>query len=718
MLPPRGRGVLVVVGVALVAGIFVVAPPLNSFQGLSIDALTALRWRLLGNIHSPGSSPSVVIAIDEESYRTPPFANSPNLTWTREIGRVVDSVIEGGAKVVGFDVIFPTSIEQAEVPFGEGTLGERVRGFDRDFLRSLATGARAGKLVLGQVQHQSDPIRPSPGQRIAVGQQRNIRALNAYSDNDEVIRRLPLSFVIDGEQSPSMAVELAARAQNAVPEFGNNGLLSIAGYQIPSTTPNTMTLNFAGGGGDIPTFSLADLRACAEKDDLEFFRRHFNGKVVLVGTVLDVEDRKITSKRYATGIEGGLQERCALPQKTGAAQFSRNTIAGVYIHATAINNIIQRDALSELGQSGRGLISLIFAVIAAIIALRFTPIVSAAGFVALAAAWTVGATLAMQYATVLPLFEPLMAGFAALIVMTGYRFIVTDKDKRLLRKSFALYLAPQLIDKMMESSAPPSLGGELRTVTIFFSDIAGFTELSERMKPTDLVAMMNAYLSEMTTIIESHQGFVDKYVGDAIVAVFGAPLDDPEHAKNAVLAAMACRKRLQELNDDPAALYGNRLHQRIGLHTGEALVGNIGSQRRFNYTVIGDAVNLASRLEGANKYFGTSIVASGATVRGTGQEFQWRELDTINVKGRAQSLAIFEPISEMRKADAGVAQTIASYARGLQNWRARNFAEAAECFSASAQTDPPSAFFLRRAREFIKNPPDGRWEAVYYLEGK
>src|SRR5262249_41684517 len=161
------------------------------------------------------SSHAVVGAVDEETFRRPPFEGSPGVTWTPEIGRVLSAIIDGGAKVVGFDIIFPTSIEQSTVPFGDETLGARLRGFDRDYLRALALAARSGKLVLGQVQHKDNPVLPSPGQRAAVGFGRNIRPLNVYTDPDGVVRRVPLVFRVDGEPVPSMAAELAARATGA-----------------------------------------------------------------------------------------------------------------------------------------------------------------------------------------------------------------------------------------------------------------------------------------------------------------------------------------------------------------------------------------------------------------------------------------------------------------------------------------------------------------------
>ena len=178
MDPVRLRAAAAGVLIALSAGLVAASPALDGLRGFSIDVLTMLRWRAFGDAHPPASSPAVVVALDEETFRTPPFEGSPSVTWTPEIGRVLTAIIDGGAKVVGFDIIFPTSIEQSAVPFGDETLGARLRGFDRDYLRALALGARAGKVVLGQVQHQDNPVLPSPGQRAAVGFGRNIRALN------------------------------------------------------------------------------------------------------------------------------------------------------------------------------------------------------------------------------------------------------------------------------------------------------------------------------------------------------------------------------------------------------------------------------------------------------------------------------------------------------------------------------------------------------------
>ena len=714
----RKRDTLAALAIALTVGVLFASPLFDAVHGLSIDLLTALRWEVFGKRYDPAASPAVAIVIDEESFNAPPFKGSPILTWTREIGRVLSATIEGGAKVVGFDIIFPTLIEQSEIPFGDEMLGARLHGFDRDFLRALALGARAGKVVLGEALHRDQPILPSPGQRIAAGHDRNIRALNTYNDPDNVVRRLPLTLPGAGAPAASMAVELASRALGVAPEIGPDGRMTLAGYRIPSAVANTMALNFQGGGDDIPTFSFADLYACGEKDDKEFFRRHFDGKVVLFGTLLETEDRRVTSKRLATGREGARGPRCALPTPPATPKFTRNSIAGVYVHTTGVNNLIRGDALVELGRVANGLITVAFAAMTALAAIVLSPFGAILVYLGLAAAWTAAATIAFMQALALPLIEPFVAGLAALTATVGYRFIMADKDERFLRATFGLYLAPQVIEKMLASNKLPALGGEMRDVTVFFSDIAGFSSIAETMTPGALVALMNEYLSAMTDIIETQGGYVDKYIGDSVVAVFGAPVADADHARHAVRAALLCQTRLEAMNRDAVAFEGHYLGHRIGLNSGEALVGNIGSRRRFNYTVMSDAVNLASRLEGANKYFGTCIIASETTVKLTGAAFAWRELGAIRVRGRSQPVRIYDPLAERGGETAEQTARAAIYAEGLACWRARDFVGAVRCFARIADIDPPAALFLRRAELLATQPPGPEWEPVFTLEGK
>ncbi|MBR0724723.1 adenylate/guanylate cyclase domain-containing protein [Bradyrhizobium manausense] len=710
------RDIVAAILIGLVAGAAVTSPPLQRLQGLSLDILTALRWKLIGDRRDPATSPVVVVAIDGETYDTPPFKGSPTQTWTREIGRVLGGITEGGAKVIGFDVIFPSSIEQSEIPFGDTSFGSRVRGFDRDYLIALRRLSDSGKLVLGEILSNDHPDRPDRAQQLAV--KNNIRALNVHTDPDNVIRRTPLSFLIEGQPVPAMAVELAARSLGLEPETGPAGVTSLSGYTIPGTPPNTLTLNFRGMGRDIPAYSFADLRACIEKGDTDFFHRAFDGKIVLLGSVLTFEDRKLTSMHLSRAHDGRPAARCALPAPAGAAREVRSGIAGVFVHATAVRNLIEHDAITELGSPLRLILAIVFAAIAACAACLLAPTGAAITWFALTVTYTAVAVATFTHAVALPLTEPVLAGLAALAMMIGYRFVIADREERFLRKSFAFYLAPEVIDSMVASGKMPVLGGEMRNITMFFSDLSGFSSIAEKMAPAELVALMNEYLSAMTDIIEGHGGYVDKYIGDSIVAMFGAPADDPDHARHAVAAALQCRDRLEELNENHPAFRGRGLAHRIGLNSGEAVVGNIGSRRRFNYTVMSDTVNLASRLEGANKYFGTVIMASEMTANQSRDAYIWRELDLVRVQGRDEPIRVYEPLAEKNQETQQQSIHAATYAKGLAYWRARDFTKAAELFESAAGDDPPSRYFAKRARALAANPPPADWTPVNTLEGK
>jgi adenylate cyclase len=710
------RDIVAAILIALLAGAVFTSPPLRALQGLSLDVLTAIRGTIIGDNRDPATSPVVVVAIDGETYETPPFKGSPTQTWTREIGRVLGSITEGGAKVIGFDVIFKNSIEQSEIPFGDAPLGARMKGFDRDYLIALRQISDNGKLVLGEILSNDHPEPPYRAQQLAV--RNNVRALNVHTDADDVIRRMPLTFSIDGKPMPAMAVELAARALGAKPEIAPSGATELSGYAIPSVVPNTLTLNFRGMGRDVPTFSFADLRACIEKGDRDFFRRAFEGKVVLLGTALNFEDRKLTSMRLAGGYDGAPAARCALPAPAGAAQKARSDVAGVLVHATVVRNLIEHDAVTELGFPARTILTIVFSAIIACAVCMLAPGGALIAWLGLTAVYTVVAVGAFVQALALPLTEPALASLAALAMMIGYRFVLADRDERFLRRSFAFYLAPEVINTMVASGKMPALGGEIRNVTMFFSDLSGFSSIAETMTPGELVTLMNEYLSAMTDIIESHGGYVDKYIGDSIVAMFGAPADDPAHARNAVRAALKCHEKLAELNANNPAFAGHGLSHRIGLNSGEAVVGNIGSRRRFNYTVMSDTVNVASRLEGANKYYGTAIMASETTMTQTGDTFAWRELDAIRVLGRGEAIKVFEPLADKGAESSEQTEVAAAYAEGLACWRAREFAKAADAFDGVAKIDPASALFAKRAKALLANSPPPDWTPVNTLEGK
>ena len=707
---------MVAVGVAVltVSGVFA-SPGLDRLGGLSIDVLFWLRHQVFGPRHSPASSPTVVVAIDEETYRTEPFRSLPKVLWTKQLAAVIDATLDAGAKVVGFDVIYPTSVERY------------LKGFDRELLIALRRASKTGRIVLGKVQHQQRPIVPFPGYSFAVGHGKNIRSVNLFTDGDGVIRRVPLTFrSSEGAEEASMALELAARARGTEFRRIADGSMVLGEDTIPGSRTNRITVNFDGGPGAIPTYSLADLSACTQKGDADYFQRHFEGKVVLVGVVLDVEDRKLTSQRLITAPEGvGLPERCVHPVMPDLyiKGLRRDTIPAVYVHAQAINNLLRGEALGELGRGAVGLI--VLGITAAVAAATMTLSFLSAGLVLLLGflVWTGIATMGFAEAQVLPLLRPLASGAVAFAILLGYRFTVADKDKRYIRQAFSLYLPAPVVDRMVAEGRAPTLGGETRDLTVWFSDIADFTTWSEHIPPDQLVQFLNRYLSEMTDLLDRHGGFVDKYIGDAILAVFGAPLDDPDHALHAVEAALACRNRLEEMSREFSRTVGRPLAARIGINSGQAIVGNIGSRRRFNYTVMGDAVNLASRLEGANKIYGTDILVSGATRSRCTGHVNFREIDLVRVVGRESPVRLYEPLrltgtEELTPEMAAQDERAAGFATALESFRGRNFAASAELFARLADADAVAAYYAERARIFAESPPEANWDRIANLTEK
>jgi adenylate cyclase len=650
----KPRDLLAALAAAVLATAVTLLGAGDLLEGWSIDCLFWLRYQAYGALHSAATSPSAVIAIDEETFRSPPFADLPQPLWTPQLGKVLSTVLEADAAVVGFDVILSTSVE----PF--------LRGYDRDYMIALQQGGRAGRVVLGKVQHSQLPIAPYRGHSFAVGNAPNIRATNLVGDDDEVIRRAPLTFRVDDQQSGSrtetaFSLELAARAAH-VPVDGLNGQVGLGGWSIPQRD-DAMLLNFDGGGADIPTYPLSDIYACAAAGKLDYFREHFAGKVVLIGLLADVEDRKPTSRHLINGPDdAGRQPRCATEPLTAlqGPSIARDTVPGVLVHATAINNLLRHDVLRELAPTadtaiigGVGLVAASVSVLAPLGVAAVALAVGVALYGALAA-------VALHASLVLPLLAPPLVAALAFALILVYRITVADKDKRRLRKMFSLYLAPEMVDRMVASDHLPQLGGERREMSFLFTDVAGFTTMAERMDPTVLAPILNRYLDGACNVILEHGGMVNEFIGDAILAFFGAPQDQPDHAARIVACARALdafAEAFRQAQQDDGVPFGKT---RIGAHTGTVFVGNVGSHQHLKYSALGDVVNTASRLEGLNKFFGTRVIVSGDTLARC-DETRARPLGRFVLKGRHEPIEVYELIEEPRSASAAIARYREAY---------------------------------------------------------
>lgn len=606
-------------------------------NSLSTELSLALRSLVTPVVRqTPSDSSVVVVAIDELTYATPPFSGTPKVMWTPQFAQVQDAILSAGAKVVGYDIIFPTSVEKF------------IPGYEREFLRSLAKWGRQGKLVLGQAQHSDNPIAPYQAQLLVTGGGRNLRALNLDVDSDEVTRRLPLSFkTTQGDPIPSFSLELAMRAGVTKLELLENGSVKRDEKLIPGSERQQTYLNFYKGS-ETPTLSFADLYQCANAGNTEFFESQFKDKVVLFGLVLDLEDRKLTSKRLFNSDADFLPAaRCTGSTGDTATEHSsiadRDTLPGVYIHAKSVNDLLNGTSLSPIADTQANILIGLMLITGAAIGLMSSPLIgsliilSLIGLILIADQWILGQQV---FIPSLPMLVALVSSYI-IIALVEYTF--TRRKQAKTRKLFALYLDKAVIDKMLKSDEAPELGGEKREVSIWFSDVADFTSISEGLTPHKLVEVMNIYFTAVTRLIEEHGGFVDKYIGDAIVGVFGAPLSDPHHAGHAVSCALQAQRLLDKMNRE--GVFGDiTLNTRIGINTGEVLVGNIGSEGRFNYTVMGDEVNLASRLEGVNKVFGSEILIAGSTADKLPKSILTRPLMRLRVKGKSEAVKVAEPI--------------------------------------------------------------------------
>lgn len=685
----RFRRTAVALAIGLVLGCATLLPGGDAFQRMGIDVLLWLD-RPLGLTRQPlpPRPPVAVVALREETYRTPPFKDRPKVAWTPQFGSVLAGLDQGGAAVIGMDEIFPTTLDHPDL----------LKNHDRAFRQALFALAPAGRIVLGFSQ---PGVWPDRSQVIAAGQGRNLRPINMVFDADNVVRTYPDTQPLQaGGTIPNFAAELAMRAGHAVP-------------------PGRSVIDFTIAPADVPIYDFADLAACAEAGNTEFFRREFESRIVIIGPILDVEDRHLTARRFlAEPSDHDPAARCVPPVSPGTSSLGRSTMAGTLIHAiAALTYTLDRAPRMLLPAAVASLVGVLSALLAAIL-FRLAP--GRGGLVLLAAAAlaVAGALWALGQGLILPLLPLLVAWALAFTAVYVYRFVVEDKARRRITHAFRHYLAPALVDRLAENPGALTLAGETRPVTIAFFDIVGFTSLGERLErePERLVAVVNGLLARVADAVERHGGYVDKFIGDSVMAIWGAPLPDPKAAENAVEAGFDAFAALDDYNATVMQAQGlPPLGLRAGINSGLAVVGNVGSPTRLNYTVLGDAVNLASRLEGANKAYGTRLMLGEATYRQLPRRYLMRRLDHLVVKGKARPVRVYEAVGRVADATPDHAAAIRRFHAGLVLYYRRHFAEAAAVFATLAEGDPAAALYRERAAAYAAAPPPDDWDRSYSL---
>jgi adenylate cyclase len=442
--------------------------------------------------------------------------------------------------------------------------------------------------------------------------------------------------------------------------------------------------------------SALDLIFAEDEEELEELSYLVEGKIVLIGEVAEVaHDDFETPVGNVFGVE-----------------IIANTIAtllkGAPLQAASLVPEILLTTVFMLGLFGTAFLQSPLPRTTTAIAIFLGYI----GYVGLAYIYQ-GIVYSMSYA--------LIAGFLSVLII-NMRFYLDERgQKTLIRAAFGQYLSPKIVSDLVKNPGKLTLGGEEREMTAYFSDIAGFSTFSETLNPTQLVFLLNDYLTEMCNIIIGSEGTVDKFEGDAIVAFWGAPTVQPNHARLACYASIEMNKVLAALRVKWATQNYPVINVRMGLNTGVMLVGNMGSAQRMNYTMMGDTVNLAARLEGANKAYKSDLMISQFTYDHVVDDVDVRELDTIRVVGKSEAVTVYQLLEKKDRISGSIADLIDFYLQGLELYKQREYAGAIEKFKhavAIHDDDGPSLTYLDRCQQYLANPPAKDWDGVFTLDDK
>ena len=658
---------------------------LDSFEARTYD----LRFKLIrGPIeHDPNI---VIAAIDEKS-----LAELGRYPWSREVyAPFLDNLKAAGAKAVIFDAFFPE---------------EQNAKADGAFARAIE---RSGNVTLAAVvdlagnEDIPDLIISIP---MLTDAAKNTAHINALPDEDGVNRYNLLITTYYNEETeeeyffPSLGLMAAIESMDLGLEDispSEDGLYIIAGdREIPVVMAFTeegvplpfMLINYSGPPGTYERLSFVDvMKGRIEPDALK-------DKIVFFGaTALGVYDMR-------------------------ESPFHPNT-PGVEMHANIADTIIRGEFIEK---SGIETLLDIFSIIALsltawFITIKFKPIVALPSvgviligyFIYVSTMFSAGSWVSMVYP---------MLSISLCYALTGYlRFILMEKKARHMRSMFSSYVSRKVVDELAANPETAKIGGDKKDITILFSDIKGYTSYSEKREPEVVVNTLNQYLGEMSSVIIDNDGTLDKFLGDGIMAYWGAPLPQANHHEMAIRCTLDMLKALKRLHVKWEAEGIEPFSIRVGLNSGKVIAGNVGAAgKKMEYTVIGDNVNLASRLEASAKVYGITVLVSESTYTPVKDLFLFRELDNIRVVGKTQPIRIYELLGE--RTDAAMVDLAERFESGVTLYRDRNFVEAKSIFSSLAEEspdDPPCRVYIERCESFIQTPPPVDWDGVFVRTSK
>ena len=625
-----------------------------------------------------------IILIDQSSLDWAEESNRLSWPWPREMyTAITDFCVNGGAKAVIFDMLFT----EASL-YGSGD--------DARFAASLAKAPSVGAVVLSDTQGtqltwpkgvnnrvnsalsvttKSESSRAAFPVDVLARSFTALGSVVATPDSDGILRRVRLMSGFEGRALPTLALAAHLATEESSGYRLDAGRFCLGVACTPLDSDGNAVINFRGPSQTYDAFNAAAiiqsklLRDAGESGSVD--PESFRGSYVFVGVSAP-----------------GLMDLKSTP--------IQGVYPGVEVHATVLDNLRHGDfvAMVPFAPMFALMLLLTLAVTAGIrygASLLYTALYPVTALALLAAA----GTLAYRYNFWLELAPALVALVLAGLAAFGLNYLIEGRQRRFIRSAFAQYLSPQVIETLIAQPETLKLGGKRETLTLFFSDIEGFTTISTQMDAERVAQFLNDYLGLLSDAIMALGGTIDKYEGDAIIAFWNAPLPQREHAELAVTAALKCQQLLEARNPYYLETYGHAVKTRFGIHTGEVIIGNLGTEKRFDYTFIGDAGNLAARLESANKQFGSYVMISETTRAALPDTFYCRTLGTIAVVGRAEPIRVYEPM-EVTKAQARM-EGLQGFETALTLLEDGDTAAARAAFEALGNADPVSRRYAQIA---------------------
>ncbi len=665
-----------------------------------------------GNVVIIGISDEDLVALPEPF----PFPRS-------YYAHIIENLNRAGAKVIVFDLTFE-SIKDAA---GDSSMRAALKKYDNVVLAAkVQTGGTSEKYYVRATERSYGNIFYDVDKSIGI--------VNIYKDHDDVCRSYFPMLDVKGYLTPSLAFAALNRVYKLKPETCvglTDQFFDYRDRSIPRYQSSTFLLNYYGPVKSFPYYDFSkviDDSSFKTKDEIQYetdlnlfdeeMMSKFRNKIVLIGSVMPDERDFHNIPLY---IEEG-----------GKNNYAMN---GVEIHATAIQNVIDKNFISTMDPIIESIIIIFLSVFVFIgllalkqIHIRHVWLMEIGTF--LLTVLLIGAVFEISIITFINgnvLMNVVNPSFAIVLAYFGtavYQYLTERQQKAVIKNMFGHYINPAVVNELVANPEKAKLGGDRCELTVFFSDIANFTNISEQYhsKPEGLVALLNEFLDEMTRLVLKYEGTLDKYEGDAIMAFWGAPLPQKDHALRTCLAALDMQKRLEVLRIKWTKEGKPALTMRMGINTGVMIVGNMGGKDRFDYTVIGDSVNLASRLEGANKQYKSNIMISDFTYTHVKEKVVVRELDLIQVKGKNEPVKVYELLGTAKmEMTNSKRQSLELYNEGLRLYRARQWEEANAYMQQAYSLDETcyaAQIYSERASLYKLTPPPDDWNGIFVMTSK